>query len=142
MIVFEGVDVIVQHPIHNDDTRRALAVTLGVPEDRIAIIENVTGYPDTGAADIVCVSSPVNGDFAGLLSVQVGHLEVAFESITQLIQRFSGLLSTPCLIPDEDSANPYLMWSIAPGSVPRRVALDPLALEEGRYVIAGSTTID
>lgn len=136
MIEFNGLDIVVQHRMDDDNTRQALAIALGLPEERIALINDVSDYPEAGAADVVCVSSSVDGEFACLLSLQVEHLTLPYDARGQLLQRLCELLGTQCLVPCDGDADPYIMWSISPGKQPGKVALDAIALDEGRYVIA------
>ena len=135
MIEFSGIDVVAQRQMSDVHVRRALAAALGVPEQRAALIDDMIDYPDPGAADVVCVSSPVGGEFASLLSIQTGRLELPYGTHMELVQRLCDLLQTQCLVPHAD-VDPYVMWLIAPGASPRKVALDPTALDEGRYLIA------
>jgi len=61
MIEFDGIDLIIEKPVDKTNLRRALAASLGVPEERISVIDHVGQYPDSSAADIVCVESPGPG---------------------------------------------------------------------------------
>jgi hypothetical protein len=135
MIDFDGIDIVVQHRPEDDIVRRALAAVLGVPGARVVVIDDVTDYPEAGAADVVCVCSPLEGEFARLLSVQVERLPLPYESPAHLMQRFSDILDVQCLSPYDGDMSPYVMWSFSPGKPPGKVALDPVALDEGRYVV-------
>ena len=135
MIEFSGVDMIAQHQTDDDGVRRALAAALGVPQERVAVVADMNDYPETAAADVVCVTSPVNGEFTLLLSVQVANLSLPYDTRAQLMQRLCELLGMECLVPDDDDVDPYFMWLVSPVNVPRKVSLDPIALDEGRYVI-------
>ncbi len=136
MIEFQGVDIVVQKRPADAGVRQALAVTLGVPEGRVALVDDLSDYPEAGAADVVCVRSSVEGEFSDLLSIQADRLTAPYETALQLVARLGELLGAECLVPDEDSQNPYLMWLILPGSAPLKVALDTIAFDRGQYVIA------
>jgi hypothetical protein len=136
MIEFNGMDMIVQHRPPDVSVRRALAAALAVSEQRVVVIDDVSDYPETGSADVVCVSSPLEGEFTGLLSIQAERLVVPCETHEQLMQRLCNVLGTQCLVPDDEQDSPYLMWSISPGATPRKIGLDPVAFDDGRYVIA------
>jgi hypothetical protein len=92
-------------------------------------------YPESAAADVVCVISSVEGEFTQLLSVQTGRLLLPCDTLLALIQNLCELLGTRCLAPDED-ADPYCMWLVSPGTAPRRIEIDPIAFDEDRYVIS------
>ncbi|HEX8110292.1 MAG TPA: hypothetical protein VF516_21320 [Kofleriaceae bacterium] len=136
MTEFNGIDIVVQHRSPDASVRRALAAALAVSEERVVVIDDLSNYPEAGAADIVCVSSALKGEFTGLLSIQVERLAVPCETHEQLMRRLCDALGTQCLVPDDKQDNPYLMWSISPGAAPRKIGLDPVAFDEGRYVIA------
>jgi len=136
MIEFNGIDIIVQHRPPDVSVRRALSAALVVSEERVVVIDDVSDYPEAGAADIVCVSSPLEGEFTGLLSIQVERLVVPCDTHEQLMRRLCDVLGTQCLVPDDEQENPYLMWSISPGAAPRKIGLDPVAFDDGRYIIA------
>lgn len=136
MIEFNGIDIILQHRLDDDRVRRALAAVLRAPEGRVALIEDVSHYPEAGDADVVCVSSSVEGEFAQLLSIQVDRLTLPYDMHAQLRQALCETLGTQYLTPDDDDVNPYFMWLVSPGTMPGKVGLDPVALDEGRYVIA------
>jgi hypothetical protein len=135
MIEFHGVDLVIQDRVDDDHVRRAVAMALGVPANRIALIDDVGDYPGPDAADVVCVSSAVGGEFSRLLSLQVERLALPYDAPLQLLQRICDLLGTPCLSPDEQDASPYSMWSLRPGAPPGKVSLDAAAQDDGRYVV-------
>jgi hypothetical protein len=135
MIEFNGIDILVRHRPDDASVLRALAAALGVPEGRVALIDDVSEYPKPDAADVVCVSSSLEGDFTGLLSIQVEHLTLPYDTREQLVQRLCELLDAQCLIPEEEE-NPYIMWLVSPEAASCKIALDPIAFDEGQYVIA------
>lgn len=136
MIEFNGIDIIVQHRPPDVSVRRALAAALAVSEERVVVIGDVSDYPEVGAAGVVCVASPLEGEFTGLLSIQVERLVVPCDTHEQLVRRFCDALGTQCLVPDDEQKDPYLMWAISPGAAPRKVGLDPVAFDDGQYIIA------
>ena len=71
-----------------------------------------------------------------MLSIQVERLALPYDTHAQMMQRLCEVLGTQCLVPYDDDVDPYSMWSVSPGDQPRKVSLDPVALNEGRYVIA------
>jgi hypothetical protein len=83
----------------------------------------------------VCVSSPVDGEFSQLLSLQAKRRVLPYDEQWQVVQRICDLLDTQCLCPDDQDMNPYTMRLLGPGAAPAKVSLDPVALDEGRYVI-------
>ena len=85
----------------------------------------------------MCVLVP-RGEFTRVLSIQVEPLALPYDTRAQLVQRLSELLGTQCLVPEDDDMDPYFMWLVSPGSAPSEIALDPVALEEGRYVIVSA----
>ena len=99
MIDFDGMDIVIQTPRDDDQVRRALSTALLMPPERVAVINDVGDYPETGAADVVCVTSPVDGEFTRLLSVQVSHQALPYDSREQLMQRICDVLDTRCLVP-------------------------------------------
>lgn len=82
------------------------------------------------------MSSPLEGEFDGLLSIQVERLVVPCDTHEQLMRRLCNALGTQCLVPDDEQENPYLMWLISPGAAPRKIGLDSIAFDVGRYIIA------
>jgi hypothetical protein len=136
MIEFNGIDIIIQHQVDEGRVRRALAAALHVPEGHVALINDISHYPKAGDAEIVCVSSQVEGEFANLLSIQVDRTPLPYDTHAQLMQALCERLGVQYITPDDDDVDPYVMWFVSPGAVPRRVGLDPIALDEGRYVIA------
>ena len=136
MIEFSGMDIIVKQPMPDEHVRQALASALRVSPERIALIDDVSHYPDRQDVDIVCVSSSVEGEFAQLISIQVGRATLPYETTAQLMQLICEQLGTQYITPDDENENPYVMWVVSPGALPRRIGLDPVALDNGRYVIS------
>jgi len=136
MMEFNGLDLLVEKPIDEAALCRAIAATLGVPEGRVTVIDDISNYPASEDADVVCVVSSVEGEFSLLVSIQVNKLALPYENTVALTQCLAEQLSAACLIPDEDDVDPYNMWLVLPGSEPRRVGVDPVALDQDRYVIS------
>jgi hypothetical protein len=63
MIEFNGIDMIVLHRMADTVVCRGLTAALHVPESRVALIDDVSDYPESGDADVFCVSSSVDGEF-------------------------------------------------------------------------------
>ena len=135
MIEFNGIDIIVQHRMDDTVVRRGLAAALRVPESRVALIDDVSDYPEAGDADVVCVSSSVDGEFTRLLSVQADRLTLPYDTRAELMRVLCDVIGTKYLTPDDDSVDPYVMWFVSPGTDPVKVGLDSVALDDGRYVI-------
>src|SRR5262245_17331190 len=114
MIEFGGTDLVVQGPVDRDKVRRALADALGVREDRVAVIADVSMYPDPDTADVVGVCTAIDGDFTDLLSVQLAPLKLKYNTRLELVQRLCELLGTRCLVPIDGEANPYVMYMVSP----------------------------
>jgi hypothetical protein len=134
MIEFDGTDLIIVKMVDNATLRRALASSLAIPEDRIAVIDDVAQYPESSVADVVCVTSPVSGQFSKLVSIQTKTCRLPHDSSLDLMRQICEPLDTRCLVPDE-GLNPYCMWLFVPGEAPRQVGLDPVAMDEDRYVL-------
>jgi hypothetical protein len=124
-----------QHDLSDEVVRSALAATFFVPGRRVAIIDDTADYPRSADFDIVCVSSPVGGDFVRLLSIQSDHITLPYETRPQMLRALCEHLGTQYLTPDDSDEDPYFMWLISPGGTPGRVGLDPVAFDEDRYVI-------
>jgi hypothetical protein len=129
-----GFDLVVERVVDAEVIRAALAKVFALPAERISIIDDLANYPERGAADIVCVVSPVIGEFAALLSIQSEPLQVPAETPLDVARVLAAVLGTRCLLP-RDGVNPFLMWLVLPDSTASGVALDPEALAEERYVI-------
>jgi len=135
MIEFSGIDIVLERQINDAGIRQALVASLGIPENRVIVIDDTSKYPESAAADVVCVISSVEGEFTQLLSVQTGRLLLPYDAPLALIQSLCEALGTRCLAPDDD-ADPYCMWLISPGTTPGRIEIDPIAFDDDRYVIS------
>jgi hypothetical protein len=82
------------------------------------------------------VSSSLEGEFTDLLSIQVERLMMPCDTPEELMRRLCDALGTQCLVPDNEQEDPYLMWAISPGVAPRKIGLDPVAFDDGRYIVA------
>lgn len=134
MIEFKGIDLVFQRLTDGASLRRALAASIQVPEDRVSVIDDMSDYPDRATADVVGVTTPLEGNYSTMASIQTEPIVLPYDSSLSLVQHICELLNTQCLAPDE-GANAYLMWLVSPKAAARRVALDPVALDEGRYEI-------
>jgi hypothetical protein len=134
MIEFKGIDLVFQRLTDHASLRRALAVSIQVPEDRVSVIADISEYPDRATADVVGVTTPLEGNYSTMASIQNEPISLPYDSSLSLVQHICELLDTQCLAPYE-GANPYLMWLVSPKAAAQRVALDPVALDEGRYEI-------
>lgn len=135
MIEFSGADLVLEKNVDDASLRRALASCLNVPEDRVAVIDDVGQYPEPSLADVVGVTSRVSGEFSRLVSIQSKTLELPYDRLLAPLQRLCEVLGTRCLAPD-DGSDPYVMWLLAPGDHPKLVGVDPVSLDENRYVVA------
>lgn len=131
---FRGVDIVIEKAASDAALRAAVSRGLGVPVDRIVVINDITKYPAKDQAEVVCVVSPVSGHFALLLSVQSDPIQVDVTTPFEFVQEVANDLQMKCLTPDLGD-NPYLMWLIEPRSSPQRVAMDTDALDRGVYVV-------
>jgi hypothetical protein len=140
VIEFKGIDVVAERKIDSAEIRHALMESLSVVEERIIVIYDMGDYPQSGAADVVCVISPVDGEFSSLLSIQTDGLTLPYNGVLELVQRLAEILRTRCLVPDE-GLDPYVMWLASPGQPVQRVGLDVAALNEDRYVVSPESSI-
>ena len=134
MIEFNGTDLIIEKTVDNATFRRALASSLELPEDRVVVIDDVGQYPEPSAADVVCVTSAVSGQFSKLVSIQAETCRLPHDTALDLMRQLCELLDTRLLVPDQ-GLNPFCMWLLAPGEAPRQVGMDPVAMDEDRYVL-------
>jgi hypothetical protein len=134
MIEFGGVDIVAQRRPDDDRLRSALAVIFGIPEDRVLLIEDVSGYVESSTADAVCLSSPVEGQFVCLLSIDITRRVLPYDTCAQMLRRLCELLNISFLAPDE-GIDPYIFWLYSAGSVPVRVGIDTDAFDHNRYLI-------
>ena len=134
MILFSGVDVVVDRRLGDDEIRECLAQATPVGKERISVIDDVANYPAQSAADIVCVVTPNPGQFSLVLSIQCEPLELPGERTADLIHQLATILEAKILMPD-DGDDPYVMWLVQPNAAPKRVALDEAAFDEDRYEI-------
>jgi hypothetical protein len=135
MIEFKGIDLVFQRLTDRASLRRALAASMQFPEDRVSVIDDMSEYPDRAAADVVCITTPLEGDYSTMVSIQNEPIVLPYDSHLSLAQHICELLDTQCLAADE-GADPYLMWLLSPRAAAQRVALDTVALDDGRYEIA------
>ncbi len=135
MIDFAGVDLIIEKAGNVGVIRGALAKVFALPAHRISIIDDLANYPERNAADIVCVVTPIAGEFAAILSIQNAKMYVPADTLVDVARRLASALGTRCLLPQE-GVNPYLMWMVLPDSTASAVALDPDALADERYVLS------
>jgi hypothetical protein len=140
MIEFKGIDLVFQRLTDHASLRRALVASLQVAEDRVSVVDDMSEYPDRATTDVVGVTTPLEGDYSTMVSIQNEPIALPYDSSLSLVQHVCELLDTQCLAPDE-GANPYLMWLVSPKAAARRVALDPVALDEGRYEIVQRSDI-
>jgi hypothetical protein len=101
----------------------------------VILIDDVSKYPEPGLADVVCVISPVAGDFENLISIQSNRLLLPCETVIAFVQQLSRGLDSRLLVPDED-VDPYSMLLISGDHPPVRIGLEPSELDEGRYIVA------
>lgn len=134
MIDFSGVDIVLEKRLEADVFKEALSKILSLPVHRISVIDDIDRYPERGTADVVCVISPVAGQFAAVLSIQNGPIRLPLETPLEVTQQLASALKLKCLTPKE-GVDPYLMWLVLPDSTPAAVALDPKALDEERYIV-------
>ncbi len=134
MISFNGMDIFLERQVSSSALAGGLAELLGTLEQHIFLIESLHHYSETSAKDVVCVVSLVEGQFPFSLSVYCTQRDLPYESVLELIRRFAEVFETRCLTSDDD-VNPYTRWLAEPGRPTRKVYLEPVALDEGRYVL-------
>ncbi len=135
LIEFRGVDIVVERQVDDVRVRLALAQSLLVSEHRVAMIGEIENYPERRTADVVCVASPVEGDFSRILSIQTERLTLPYDTTVELVQRLGRILQTRCLVPNE-GLDPYVMWLVSPDGSSERVELDVAAFDEDRYILS------
>jgi hypothetical protein len=135
MTVFSGVDIVFARPVPARDLERGVSALLGVPSSRVVVVAGVADYPAMESADVVCVSTAVEGDFTHLVSIHLQPRELRDHTNVSFAQSLAEALSVPCIVPDE-GPNPCSVILIEPGEPPEPVRLDDEALDEDRYVLA------
>lgn len=134
MINFNGIDILFGRPVPGADLCRTVAKVLGVASSRVVSISDLADYPAPQAADVVCVSNPIQGDFAQLTSIQSDARQLPYDSVFTLVQTIADKLSVHCIVPDDDPS-PYSMVLLEPGQPPRRVSLNAESMDADRYVL-------
>jgi hypothetical protein len=134
MMTFRGVDLILEHSVDTEKLRQALQSVFAVPAECISIINDITQYPKQEDAQIVCVMTPVAGDFTLLLSIQANLVLKGSEDMLALVQLICNDLGCRCLTPDE-GPDPYTVWVITPYAPPQRAQLDVMQLDQNRHVL-------
>jgi hypothetical protein len=127
MRVFSGVDIVFARPVPERDLERGVSALLGVPSFRVVVVvvAGAADYPAMESAEVVCVSTAVEGDFTQLVSIHCQPRELRDHTSVSFAQRLAEALSIPCIVPDE---------GLAPCSAILR--LDDEAFSEDRYVLA------
>lgn len=100
------------------------------------MIDDPANYPERDAADIVCVVSPIAGEFAAILSIQSAQMYVEGETLLDIARRLASALGTKRLLPREGSTPICCGVDGSPGSTASAVALDPDALADEHYVLS------
>ena len=136
MMKFAGVDILIDRRVEANEVQACLAKVFGLDVGRVAVIDDIANYPDRSIADLVCTRSVLEGDFVCLLSMDSRPKVLEFESMVDLVQAISGTLAAKCLVPDDETLNPYAMWLMEPGCSPTRTFLNVDALEREIYVLA------
>jgi hypothetical protein len=134
MSLFKGVDLLIDCWASSDSLKVALETSLGVARERIFVIRDLADYPRHNKADLVCVVTPLKGEFHTLLSLQTDGIEAEYNALPGLIQRVCNILGCRCLLPDV-GPEPYSMLLLSDNMPPERVELDPEALDQGRYIL-------
>lgn len=131
---FHGVDVLTQSRVEAGRLRQGVASVLSLEGHRVSVIRDVACYPERGAADVVCVVTPIQGDFSDSVSIQCDPIEAPVSSIIEFAQRLSVALGSAVLVPDEGH-DPYVMWHVDLSGGCRKVSLDESALESDTYKV-------
>ena len=134
---FRGVDVVVDRRLGVEEIRQGVAAVLSVELGRVSVIDDIAEYPERGDADVVCVITPMSGEFVAVISIQCEPVEVSFSNVLETVQQLSSSLRVTLLAPDS-SPDPYSMWLVRPSFPPQRVSLDESALARERYEVRGA----
>jgi hypothetical protein len=132
MIQFDGIDLVSSRSIPAPLIRRGLGIALGVPAERISVIDDVAKYPHPGQANVVCVISALRGDFPLMISIQCQPMAIDVMDALGLAQQISSQLGIALLAPDQ-GPDPYVMWLVQASAPPVRVSLDAEAFDDNRY---------
>jgi hypothetical protein len=130
---FNGLDIVTERRVEETTIRRAIAVALSLPEERISVTNNITPSP-MAPYDAVCTRTAINGQFAEILAIQCKKRDLPQLSELEVFTQLAHMLGVRCLMADE-GPNPYIMWASDSGSAPTRVSMDPVSLDENHYNI-------
>lgn len=137
MIVFDGIDIVVDRELGPDGLRRGIADVLSVPPGRVSVILDVAEYPERGDADVVCIVTGTSGQFATVISIQCDPIELPFSDFLEVAQCLSAAFEVTMLAPG-DGPDPYTMWLVQPHAPRKKVGLVEAALQDDRYEIRGA----
>jgi hypothetical protein len=132
MFTFQGIDVVLSERVEPLRLQACLASVLAIPALEIAIIDDVADYP--AEPRVVCVTSPVDGEFRELVSIQHAPLQVEVDTLAELMAKLARSLGTSLLFPDED-INPFTVYVVGADGSQRRASLVPDALDRGTYLL-------
>jgi hypothetical protein len=135
MISFDGMDILLESEVTSSDLAGSLATALGISLRHILVVDDLERCPETSEEDVVCVTSPAQGQFTIGLSIHCRQRTLPYESALELVEQLATALGRRCLASDDD-VNPYTWWLVEPGQPTRKVHLDTAALDKDRYVLA------
>lgn len=130
MTEFRGIDILLDRAVAMDDISNIVADAFQLHRASVQAIDDITNYP--ADATMVCLVTPVKGDFCSLVALQSGPLNVNHAVVDMAIQEIADKLGCRCLVPDSE-LNPYTMRLFTPGSTPIAVSLDPSADDDNVY---------
>ncbi|MBU1219014.1 hypothetical protein KKF34_02025 [Myxococcota bacterium] len=141
MIKFTGFDIIIGRLVDEETLIQIFSNLFSISKERISIISDLSILLDDNQnPDIVCLYSPVYGDFLELLQISC-NLELNFSSEFEILTLLADRFQTKCIISD-DSFNPFAMWCAVPGNNKvELVMLNPHKIDDNYYELLESEEI-
>lgn len=132
MIKFYGFDILIGRLVDEETLIQIFSNVFSISKERISITSDLSFLLNNQNPDIVCLRSPVYGDFFEQLSISC-NLELKFSSEFEILTLLADRFQTKCIISD-DSINPFTMWCAVPGNNKvELVMLNPHKIDEDYY---------